>query len=452
VIELTLASGPVDAKAPSFWRDPAAWMRDKQLSQNYWIFFSAAFFFDAGFAVYYFLFNLFLLDCGYHERQIGWIGGSLTLGSVVGTLPAGVLIRRFGIERALKCLFVAAPLMHVLRVVWIWEPAQIGLAFLSGLVMSGWGVCFLPAVARLTTEKNRTAAFSLIFSVSVGTSMLGGLVCGYLRTVLASIGVNIQPFDVKRLILLSASAIVLLGLIPLVRLRIANQAGGLADERLQHDKASWVERWRSMRPRPSLVRFLLCMALWSALLASFTPFANVYLSRDLHIPIERIGLLFSVVQVIQLCMGLLAPLLFRAMGLVRGIAATQIGVALLLLAMATATGPRLGIPLFLAFSAAQWMSSPGLYNLLMSETPDRERSSAAAMTLFLNALAASGATAASGLLISRFGYPPVFVAIGTGAITCALLFLLVMKKPQVVVVRQPSNGIELTPKNVGEIG
>ncbi len=38
--------------------------------------------------------------------------------------------------------------------------------------MLAWSVCFLPAVARLTTEKNHTAGFSLIFWASVGTNIL----------------------------------------------------------------------------------------------------------------------------------------------------------------------------------------------------------------------------------------------------------------------------------------
>ena len=66
------------------------------------------------------------------------------------------------------------------------------------------------------------------------------------------------------------------------------------------------------------------MALWAAVLAAFTPFANVYLSRDLHIPLSQIGLIFSAAQIVQLCMGLLTPLVFRGLGLVNGIVATQI--------------------------------------------------------------------------------------------------------------------------------
>jgi sugar phosphate permease len=133
-------------------------------------------------------------------------------------------------------------------------------------------------------------------------------------------------------------------------------------------------------------------------------------------------LTFSAIQAVQLCMGVLTPVIFRLLGLVNGIIATQLVAAFTLASMAGARHGRLAIALYLGFSAAQWMSSPGLYNLLMNETPDRERSTAAAMTLFCNALAGSAATAAAGILFTRFGYPRVLLGIAVVAAVVAVLF------------------------------
>jgi MFS family permease len=436
-MELLLDPAPGKEKAISFWKNPSAWIREKNLSRGYWIFFSAAFFFDAGFSVYVFLFNLFLLDNHFNERAMGWIGGAMTLGSVIGTLPAGALARRIGLRPLLVVLFITAPILGATRALWIWQPAQITLAFLAGLAMSSWGVCFLPAIARLTTEKNRTSAFSLIFSASIGTSILGGIVCGYLRSWLESLGITTQPVEVKRLILLASCALVTLGLIPVFRLRMPP----LLEEDSAQEQApgknnvptpsSRLHDWlRKQSLSPFLMRFLPAMALWCAILAAFTPFANVYLARDLHIPIEQIGLIFSTVQIVQFAMGIATPFVFRVLGLVRGIVATQIAAAVVLALLAGARNGKVAIALYLIFSAAQWMSSPGLYNLLMNETPDKERSTAAAMTLFCNALAGSAATAAAGVLFTRFGYPPVLLGIAIAAVATALLFLLLISPLQ----------------------
>lgn len=414
-------------KATAFWRNPSAWIRQQKLSSRFWVFFAAAFFFDAGFSVYFFLFNLYLLDYHFSDRSIGLIGGASVLGSLIGILPAGVLARKIGLRPLLVFCFLAAPALGILRAFWMWQPAQIGLAFLAGMAMCTWGVCYLPAVARLTTEQNRTSAFSLILSASIGTSMLGGIVCGYLPQWLRMAGIAMHAAEVKQLILVLACGIALLGLLPVLRLRIPSQPSDEPASDTQPARGRWIHLWKS---HSFLIRYLPLMALWSAVLAAFTPFANVYLSRDLHIPLERIGLTFSAIQAVQLCMGLLTPLMFRLLGLVNGIVATQLLAAFSLAFMAGARHGRLAIALYLTFSAAQWMSSPGLYNLVMNETLDAERSTAAAMTLFCNALAGSAATAGAGILFTRFGYPPVLLGIAGIAAAVAILFWLLIPRRQ----------------------
>jgi predicted MFS family arabinose efflux permease len=384
------------------------------------VFFTAAFFYDAGFAVYFFLFNLYLFDCGFSDRTIGWIGGAMTFGSLVGTLPASAPVRKFGVRPVLIALFISAPLVNAARALWMWEPAQIGLAFLTGLVMCVWGVCFLPAVARLTSKKNSAFGFSLIFSVSVGTSILGGIVCGYLRQWLDAAGIVLQPFEVKRLILIGSCVIVFIGILPVLRLHIP--AASEEDAGLSRPAPGM----RSWNLHPFLRRFLPTMALWSAVLAAFTPFANIYLTRNLHIPMASIGLMFAAAQFLQFCMGLVAPFVFRTSGLVNGIVISQTGAALLLGLLAGARSGRLAVAIYLTFSAVQWISSPGLYNLLMNEVPDAERSSAASMTMFCNALCGSIATAAAGMLYTRFGYPRVLLGLAAIALCISFLFRILI--------------------------
>lgn len=344
-----------EEKGSPFWSNPAVWLREKNLSREFWVFFVAAFFFDFGFSVYFFLFNLYLLDLHFNERAIGLIGGAMGVGSLIGTLPAGLLARRFGLRPLLIVCFVAAPALCALRCISGWEPAQIGLAVLAGLAMCLWGVCFLPTVARLTTEKNRASAFSLIFSVSIGSSALGGLVCGYLPQWLARAGFAMQAAEVKRLILLASCGIVLLGLFAVMRMKFP-----ASTEQRKNAKTPEGRRWlRLLIVDPFLLRFLPAMALWTVVVTAFTPFANVYLSRELHVPLSQIGVVFSVSRIVQLCLGLLTPLLFRALGLVNGIAAAQILTAISLACLAGTQHTGMAIAMYLSFSAMQWMTSPG---------------------------------------------------------------------------------------------
>jgi len=420
-------------KVTPFWRNPAAWLLEKKLNHSFWVFFTAAFFFDFGFSVYYFLFNLYLLDIHFNERAIGLVGGALTLGSVVGTLPAGLLTRKIGPRPMLIVCFVAAPALCSVRAVVMGQQQQIGLAFLAGLVMSLWGVCYLPAVAGLTAEENRTSGFSLIVSASIGTSALGGVVCGYLPQWLRMAGFAMQPVEVKRLILLTSCGIAAVGLLAVLRMQLP-----LPQAETPIKTTTRNNNWhRLLRLDPFLLRFLPAMALWTVVLTSFAPFANVYLSRILHIPMSRIGLIFSVAQIVQLCVTLLTPILFRKLGLVNGIVATQMVTALCLGCVAGTRNAGLAVAMYLSFSAMQWMSSPGLYNLLMSRVPDEERSTAASMTLFCNALVGAGATTGTGILFTRFGYPIVLAGIAALAVVAAMLFRSLVGPAELLVPVQP---------------
>ncbi len=402
----------------AWWRNPVAWLREKKLSRGYWVFFTAAFFYDFGFSVYFFLFNLYLLDLHFNERAMGLIGGAMTLGSLAGTLPAGQLARKIGLRPLLIVCFVAAPVLCALRALAMWEMAQIGLAFLAGLAMCLWAVCFLPGLARVTTEENRASAFSLIFSAGIGTGILGGVVCGYLPQWLSMAGFAFQAAQVKQLILLACCGIVAIGLLAVLRLRLPLPQGETPVKNTTQNP-----NWRRLlRVDPFLLRFLPTMALWTVVLSSFTPFANVYLSRDLHIPMMRIGLIFSAAQVVQLCATLLTPMLFRALGLVNGIVVTQILTAVALGCLAATQNAQLAVALYMGFFGLQWMGAPGLYNLVMSRVPDEERSTASSMTMFCNALAGAGATAGAGTLFVRFGYPHVLAGIAALAVVAAVLF------------------------------
>jgi hypothetical protein len=136
-------------------------------------------------------------------------------------------------------------------------------------------------------------------------------------------------------------------------------------------------------------------------------------------------------------MGLLTPVLFRALGLVNGIVATQLLTAMALAALAGTHNTSLAVSMYLGFSVMHWMSSPGLYNLVMSRVPEQERSTAASMTLFCNALLQSAATAGAGILFVSFGYPHVLAGIAVAAAIAAMVFRSLVSTADAVAPIEP---------------
>ncbi len=111
---------------------------------QFWLFFTASLFFSFGFSIFFFLFNLYLLGFHFTERSLGLIGGFMAFGSILGTIPAGICAERFGIRRTLVSGLLCTVVFSVLRICFLAQPAQFGLAtphrhdpmFLGGLSLS----------------------------------------------------------------------------------------------------------------------------------------------------------------------------------------------------------------------------------------------------------------------------------------------------------------------------
>jgi MFS family permease len=392
----------------SRWRASlTAWFR--QYTGDFWRFFAAAFFFDFGFGLFFFLFNLYLTDLHFNERIIGQILASLTLGNVVGTIPAMILVRRCGFRRPLLISFLGAPLICALRVFTLWTPAQIGLAFLTGLLLCFWPICFSPAVAKFTNEQNRASGFSIVFATGIGMGSLAGLAGGYLPQLLQTRGAELPLVAGIRAVLLCSCGAVMLGAWPLARLaqdaKPAEIAGGI---RLFH---------------PFLKRFLPPFILWNVVTGSFSIFGAVYLQKVLGLTLSRVGTVFSFSQLLQFAAVLSTPFLYRRLGTIKGVSMAQATTGTFLLLLFSTKILPLSVAYFLAFNAAQWLCSPGIYRYLMDHIPEDERSTASAVQNISGALCQAGTAALTGSCIVQFGYPAVIAGNAVVALLAALLFL-----------------------------
>jgi MFS family permease len=376
---------------------------------QFWLFFTGAICFNFGFAVFFFLFNLYLLDFGRSERTLGLIGSLMAVGSIAGTIPAGILAERCGLRATLTGGVVFAVLFAVLRTWVLAQPAQLILAVLSGLTLCFWAVCLSPAVAGLTTDEERPAAFSLMFAAGIGVAGLGGFVAGQLPGLLERhrLGTALNATQATGGAMLFGCGVALLALLPLSRLTLRSNSPRAGLPRFSN---------------PFLLRFLPAMAVWGLVTGSFTPFANVYFVRHFGVSIERMGSIFSLSQLVQFVAILCAPLLFRRAGLTSGIMLTQLATAGTLALLATLHTAAGAAWIFWAYMAFQCMNEPGIYSLLMDRIPPGEHNGASAATFFVSAASQSVASAAMGAAIVRFGYSPALGVIAGLAVVAAILF------------------------------
>src|SRR2546425_798417 len=110
-------------------------------NRNFWLYLTAGGIWSLGLMAFFLVYNLYLLDLGLDEAVMGQISSAMTLGSLAVTVPSGVLLNRYGLNRTLKVSVLAAGTFLLLRssvdVVWL----LILFAFLSGAAIGIWMVC-----------------------------------------------------------------------------------------------------------------------------------------------------------------------------------------------------------------------------------------------------------------------------------------------------------------------
>jgi MFS family permease len=396
---------------PTIWRGVRWWWSAREPSRDFLTFLGALLLFNLGMYVFFFLYNLYLLDRGFKENFLGMITSAVTLGGVVGSLPSGIVVQRFGLRKALLLCLAFVSIASALRTTFVSPMFLLLFAFLSGVFSVIWAVALSPTIARLTSERNRTFGFSLVFFFGIAVGMLGGLIGGRLPGWLVQVSPSLTAVRSKEIALLLSCVTIALALLPVSCLRLDSNAV------CEHKTYTW---------NPFLLRFLAAIAVWSVAVGSFSPFFTVYFSRYWHLPIAHIGTIDSVSHIPQLLAILAAPFLFRSFGLTNGIASAQIATAIALVCLASVSRTSSATAIYMSYVAFQWMSEPALYSLLMNRLPLGDRAGASA----LNFLVMNGSQAIAMLLVGaaflRFGYPAVIMVTAAVSATAALLFWLLL--------------------------
>jgi MFS family permease len=395
------------------------WWRERAPRGEFWALVAATLFFNVGMSAFLFLYNLFLLDLGFREQSLGIIAGAMALGSMAGTIPMGVLARRFGLKRILlTCLLLIAGTFAA-RACLPWYSAQVVLSFLSGVALCGWAVVLFPAVANVVVEDKLPFAFSILFASAIASCSLGGLAgagipawCQRLSVHYA--GAVVSAVEAKRITLLLACAVTALAVWPVSRLG--------SEMPMQRVRSSY-------RFSPFLVRFLIASACWGAALGFFNPFVSVFFARYLGVPLVRMGVIFSVAQLAQAGAVLVTPLLLRRAGLVAGITLAQLTTAATLGLLAMSHGAMQAAVIFCCYRAAMHMSEPGMQSLLMDRVAVEDRSNASAMNFLVTSIAQAIAAAIAGFAFARFRYPFVLAGIAATTAVAAILFSVLCSAP-----------------------
>jgi predicted MFS family arabinose efflux permease len=392
---------------PALGEGTSWFLRHSGIDPAFRHFLGAVWLYELGLFVFVLLYNLRLLDLGYKENFLGLITGAQTAGTVAGALPFGVMVERWGIGRLLGTVFGLVAAIFAIRATVSGQAALLISAFLGGIALSAFTVAFAPAIARITREESRPLAYGIFFSSCVAMGIAGGFLGGRLPGWLSA-----SPIAPKQGALFVACALIALAAWPVSRLKLQPTAR---------------QPVRLYPRNPRLWRFLGAICVWNLATGAFNPFFNTYFSQHQHLPVEKIGRLFSLSQFAQAGAMLVAPIVLKRCGLTFGIVLMQFATAASLAGLASASTFAIAASGYIAYMAFQWMSEPGMYSALMRPLRPTEWGGAAALNMTTTLGAQIIAAAVAGAALPRFGYPATLLSAGCVAALAALLFWLLLR-------------------------
>ncbi len=376
----------------------------REFTPNARWFLLAAFLFWSQHFVQGVLFNLYLREAGLREGYVGRVAAVWALGLAAGTLPSSWLNEKFGRRATVLGASLLGCLALEVRALSLAPGILYATSFLYGAAFSVLQVSTPTFLAENSVPRERTQLFGVHFAVSLSAGLVGSLLGGRAPEWLEQL-THIDPLHAYRIVLISASALGLVGLLPLLR---------LTDPEPEEETVARVEP----RPRGRHVAVFAWNYLLIGLGAGFViPFFNLYFAQRFHSTSGQIGLYFSSAQVVTALAGLAGPPLARRYGLVKTVAFLQLASLPFLLSLSVESFLPVAVFSYWMRSTLMQTASPLTAALLMELTEPSQRTKVLAMCTLLWDLGWSAGSLCGGQLMQHVSYElPYWVTAGFYAV------------------------------------
>lgn len=282
------------------------------------------------------LFNLYAVRLGIPSGFVGLMAGAFSLTWALCSLPAGMLVRLFGLRNGLTsgALLMTISGAAVLSVELVprelWPVWLMFWRIAGGIGFSLISVSGAPLIMQVIPPQLRREAFTAQAVLLGITGFAGSLVGGQLPGLLApSLNATLeQPAPYLAALWIGPIACLVMAIIwsrlKLALLAAATSIGG-----------------QDLQPTRLLTFVVLMVVMQASAEGALRAFFNLYLDRQLMTPVSVIGLINAVAQVVSVAVALLIPRVLRWAGNTRTLGAVSLGIGLCMAAIAGV--PVLGV-------------------------------------------------------------------------------------------------------------
>lgn len=350
--------------------------------------------------IYDVIFNLYILDMGFHEDFLGTMLALSLLTSSIASVPAGILADRYN----KRDLMLAFSLLSFLSVVPLFlTSSPMVLLFFSavgGLCGSVGAVCATPFLTE-NCERDTVRIFSLNSAFSWMACIAGNTAGG----VLPLLAMRLLPDAGRyRVTMLISLALLLAGWSVLLLMK-----DGTSKPRTRKPF--------TIRFSPNLLKLTLISALTGVGTGAIVPYFNVYFTKVLGAGPSEIGIVFAATNALMVAGFAITPRLASWLGKVRATTLTQMASMPFLIIMALTTSFMAGSIAYTLRMFFMNLGGPAVTSLQMQLIDPDERGFAIGFMSAASGVVVSAATYVSGLFMAQGNYMLPYAA------TCVAYFL-----------------------------
>jgi MFS family permease len=259
-------------------------------------FYAANVLFGAGLFFHGFLYNFYLTALGKPESVMGLAAASLTAGGVLSLLPAGALVDRVGSKPAFYLAAAAASSGLALGALAQQPSAIYAAAALAGAGTVTWRVTMGPLLMGLTSDAQRTRAFSWNVAFMVGSGALWMAAAGEAASWL-ELAQGFSKLWATRVAMLIGVAGTVLA-VPAFALGGFRGPAPRAARGAPSGLAVGRRRLERLAVPAPLAWILLGVLFWMIAPALVLPFFNLFFLREHHLSVDRIGVFFGLAHAV----------------------------------------------------------------------------------------------------------------------------------------------------------
>ena len=364
--------------------------------------FAAQALFGIGMGVFSVLLNLYLRSIGFSEEMIGRLLAFQSLCAAIASIPMGVLADRTTrrttyllglvlLGSGLSTLASSRELNYLIAAV-----------LLSGSGNGAMMVSVQPYLQENSRRRQRPYIFSVSFTLMWVTSILAGFIAGWLPRLFAWLNPALANLEADRLqySLWIGVFFTFVALIPAQGMsgRTKNEKPTTAESHENSEHAGGSNPWKL------IARFSLCNALIGFGAGMIVPYFNLYFRDWVGASIPQIGMVFAMGQFGTALGSISSPFLAKRIGLIKGVAVSQLCSLPFMLLMAWQHELWLCSLCFIFRGAFMNMCTPMRQETTMEIVPQRHRARASAAESMSWNLAWAIAMFFSGGLIRERGY------------------------------------------------